>query len=676
MQAASSSLLSRCKKIPPHGWVFGGFAFLVLCQLLLLSDQLQQDKLEQRSIERRKNIVEIQKNLAISLSDLAIYIQYESHQSTKENLIRQKQLEAKLEKDFNTLLEAAIKANESKAFNHVVLAFSWVKLRWLQLVEESERTPEEQQEFIQKLLEASHFLIMPSVDEEQSSSIYSIMVLQKLYRLGEMQLFLAWQGAQKEEFERENFFDLSLLREGIGSSRNEKTNGKTIGQYTISNYAITQYLRKHLSEIEGLLNRLLNAKIQQEAIELRNFDLAQQALEELNKAILSGKQNREEVIRQITYLWIFYLDRLEEILRVNYAIVSRSYRLYLSFYLLFCLLGVGLTCYGIYMGMKLNWQIKEFKKRLILNNQLPDTQEQTDGYYNALFFSKIAEDLYKMKRSCDDKKLLIQSSVKEMLHQANEQGEIASKQEKISRMLTLKCATVGDSNRTLFHFICETKTLIDKIFRLSDQGADFLIALENSMQQLIANTGLLQEILKKLSSQVQSIKILMNTMVSVTDQTHLLALNTSLESARVKEGGKGVEVIAKQIDRLADQTAQAALSVEYLIEKMCSLVQQNEKKVEDIICSTIQSVESSNQMKKHFSKICDKVKLLEEEFEELRLVSEEQSLHITAMQHSLQGLQTLPLSLLSQRDQLTALAEELAKNGSTSTNSGFLYSSS
>jgi len=57
-----------------------------------------------------------------------------------------------------------------------------------------------------------------------------------------------------------------------------------------------------------------------------------------------------------------------------------------------------------------------------------------------------------------------------------------------------------------------------------------------------------------LASQLESVKLLSNTISDISKETNILALNASVESARAGEPGKGFAEIAKQIRNLADQS--------------------------------------------------------------------------------------------------------------------------
>ena len=66
---------------------------------------------------------------------------------------------------------------------------------------------------------------------------------------------------------------------------------------------------------------------------------------------------------------------------------------------------------------------------------------------------------------------------------------------------------------------------------------------------------------------------------NIADQTSLLALNASIESARAGEAGKGFAVVASEIQKLASQSDEAAGVIKQIIE---NLTQESEKTVEEM----------------------------------------------------------------------------------------------
>ena len=64
----------------------------------------------------------------------------------------------------------------------------------------------------------------------------------------------------------------------------------------------------------------------------------------------------------------------------------------------------------------------------------------------------------------------------------------------------------------------------------------------------------------------------MTTITKVADQTNLLSLNAAIEAEKAGEYGVGFAVVAREIRRLADQTAVATLDIEQTVKGMRSAV--------------------------------------------------------------------------------------------------------
>jgi len=76
------------------------------------------------------------------------------------------------------------------------------------------------------------------------------------------------------------------------------------------------------------------------------------------------------------------------------------------------------------------------------------------------------------------------------------------------------------------------------------------------------------------SQAVNKINELTGTIMAISSQTGLLALNASIEAARAGEAGRGFAVVASEISSLATQTSEAVKNIGGIVDEVNSAVQQ------------------------------------------------------------------------------------------------------
>jgi len=73
-----------------------------------------------------------------------------------------------------------------------------------------------------------------------------------------------------------------------------------------------------------------------------------------------------------------------------------------------------------------------------------------------------------------------------------------------------------------------------------------------------------------MSDSIRDITAALDMIRNVADETTLLALNASIEAARVGEAGRGFAVVAQQINKLAEQSNSSIGKIEKVIEGVVS----------------------------------------------------------------------------------------------------------
>jgi len=107
---------------------------------------------------------------------------------------------------------------------------------------------------------------------------------------------------------------------------------------------------------------------------------------------------------------------------------------------------------------------------------------------------------------------------------------------------------------------------------LATAGRTGLQGMESVMGDLDRATGSISEKLAAINERSQKITSVITTIGKVADQTNILSINAAIEAEKAGEYGRGFLVIAREIRRLADQTAAATLDIEQMVQQMQSAV--------------------------------------------------------------------------------------------------------
>ncbi len=104
--------------------------------------------------------------------------------------------------------------------------------------------------------------------------------------------------------------------------------------------------------------------------------------------------------------------------------------------------------------------------------------------------------------------------------------------------------------------------------RLAGDGRENLGSMEASMASLSEATGSISTKLGTIREKAGAINVVVTTITKVADQTNLLYINAAIEAEKAGEAGRGFLVVAREIRRLADQTAVATLDIEQMVRHM------------------------------------------------------------------------------------------------------------
>jgi methyl-accepting chemotaxis protein WspA len=212
-------------------------------------------------------------------------------------------------------------------------------------------------------------------------------------------------------------------------------------------------------------------------------------------------------------------------------------------------------------------------------------------------------------------------------------GAAANEQESHTQNFSASAAQIASAvkeisatGQELLSTTNELQSRADQASSLADDGRSSLDNMQTSMQRLADATGSISTKLGVVREKASGINSVVTTITKVADQTNLLSINAAIEAEKAGEAGRGFLVVAREIRRLADQTAVATLDIEQMVRQMQAAVtagvMEMDKFREDVRSGISQTSSISGQM----TQILDQVHNLTQQFHGVREAVSQQSL--------------------------------------------------
>lgn len=121
-----------------------------------------------------------------------------------------------------------------------------------------------------------------------------------------------------------------------------------------------------------------------------------------------------------------------------------------------------------------------------------------------------------------------------------------------------------------------------KMRSASEQAMEILDALGEVNQQTKDAIAVIAKQTDVTNESAMKIKMAVDIITDIAEETNLLSLNASIEAARAGEQGRGFAVVAGQIQRLAEQSNESAQQITGIIELLIQETQRSVQTMEDV----------------------------------------------------------------------------------------------
>ncbi|MBD2414369.1 methyl-accepting chemotaxis protein [Nostoc calcicola FACHB-389] len=417
----------------------------------------------------------------------------------------------------------------------------------------------------------------------------------------------------------------------------------------------SEYLQPYNNAINKVKDNIkeLSNKITDNEKQINNLDIVensvQEKFQELAETISlkqSGKQ--QELLALILSdkgkrIMDVIREKLDEMLQIEEQLLEerqkqasqvQAFTNFMNLANFFCILIVSIIVslviirilsFSLSRSLQSAFSIAERVSAGDLTTQIEVTTDDEIGRLMASLKNMIA-NLNLLVRQVQNSGILVTTSATQIAASGKQLEGTISEQVASTNEVTATAKEIAATSRGLVNTMEQVASMSQITRTAASSSQKDLLRMEVTMRQLSEATNAIASRLGVISEKANNINNIVVAITKVADQTNLLSLNAAIEAEKAGEYGLGFAVVAREIRRLADQTAIATVDIEQMVKQMQSSVSTGVMEMDKFATEVGRSVEDVVSISLQIGQIIQQVQDLTPHFESVNQGMEIQSL--------------------------------------------------